>query len=270
MTRGRGFEGRAGPSTTEPAERQGPVRVAVLLSGGGSNLGALLEAERATGPAGAAESGAAALDAAPSRIVLVVSDRPGAGGLERARAAGIATAVLKVRDRPAVDVAADLRRALVGHGVELVLLAGYLRLLPAPVVQEWSGRVLNIHPALLPAFGGQGMWGRHVHEAVLRSGARWSGPTVHLVDERYDEGRILAQWPVPVQPRDTADTLAARVLAAEHRLFPIVVARAAEAVRLGREIPSLSVPPEALPGPFHDSFGAVAEPITASLEDQEP
>lgn len=228
------------------------MRVAVLVSGGGSNLGALLEAERAAGPAH------------PSRIVLVVSDRPEAGGLERARAAGIATAVVAVRDRTPDEVSAEMVTHFRDRQIELVLLAGYLRLLPAPVVREWSGRVLNIHPALLPAFGGQGMWGRHVHEAVLRSGARWSGPTVHLVDERYDEGRILAQWPVPVQPDDTPAALAARVLEAEHRLYPIVVARVAESLRRGQPAEPLSATTDLLAGPTADSFMPHSEPFTAS------
>jgi folate-dependent phosphoribosylglycinamide formyltransferase PurN len=115
------------------------------------------------------------------------------------------------------------------HRVDLVVLAGYLKLVPAGVAQAFRNRMLNIHPALLPEFGGPGMYGHHVHEAVIASGARVSGATVHLVDEEYDRGAILAQARVPVLPGDSADTLAARVLRAEHQLLPAVVLAAAEA-----------------------------------------
>ena len=178
-----------------------PVRVAVLASGGGTNLQALLDA---CGPG------------TPALIVRVVSNRADAGALERARQAGIPAVVL----RDPAD-AGELLAAL--GDVDLVVLAGYLKLVPAPVVARFPRRLINIHPALLPAFGGPGMYGRRVHEAVLASGARISGPTVHLVDERYDHGRVLAQWPVPVLAGDTPEGLAARVLEAEHRLLPEVV-----------------------------------------------
>jgi folate-dependent phosphoribosylglycinamide formyltransferase PurN len=108
-------------------------------------------------------------------------------------------------------------------GADLLVLAGFLKLIPEPVVRAHRGRILNIHPALLPAFGGPGMYGRRVHEAVLQSGARISGATVHIVDEQYDHGPIVAQWPVPVLEHDDPETLAARVLEVEHRLLPEVV-----------------------------------------------
>jgi len=179
--------------------------VAVFASGGGTNLQALLDYE-ARG--------------ARYRVVLVVSDRADAGALERARSAGRAAVHVPVRERDASDVARDTLRALETHGVQAVFLAGYLRLVPAEVVEAFPGRMLNVHPALLPAFGGQGMYGRRVHEAVVAAGARVSGVTVHFVDEHYDTGRIFAQWPVPVRPDDDAERLAARVLAVEHRLYP--------------------------------------------------
>lgn len=196
------------------AERR--VAAAVFASGSGSNLQALLDAEAA--------------GAAPWATRLVVSDREGAGALDRARAAGVETRVTS---------ATQTLAALEGAGVEVVFLAGYLKLVPAPVVARFRGRMLNIHPALLPAFGGKGMWGRRVHEAVLSSGARITGPTVHLVDERYDEGRILAQWPVPVLADDTPASLAARVLAEEHRLYPLAAAHLCRAVLNGREVEPL-------------------------------
>ena len=178
-----------------------PVRVAVLASGGGTNLQALLDA---CGPA------------APARVTRVVSNRADAAALERARAAGIPAVVL----RDPAD-AAELLAAL--GDADLVVLAGYLKLIPAAAVARFPRRMINIHPALLPAFGGPGMYGHRVHAAVLASGATASGATVHYVDEQYDRGPIIAQRTVPVLPGDTAETLAARVLTVEHELLPQVV-----------------------------------------------
>jgi phosphoribosylglycinamide formyltransferase 1 len=178
-----------------------PVRVAVLVSGGGTNLQALLDA----------------LPNSPgARVARVISSRSDAGALQRARRAGVPTTVL--RDP---NDAAELLAALAD--AELVVLAGYLKLVPAAVVSHFRGRMINIHPALLPDFGGPGMYGRHVHEAVLASGARESGATVHYVDAEFDRGQIIAQERVPVSPTDTPQSLAARVLEAEHRLLPKVV-----------------------------------------------
>lgn len=191
-----------------------PMRVAVAVSGRGSNLEALL---RALGPN------------APARVVLVLSDRTDAPAVGRAAERGLATVTLRNH--------ADGREwlsALERHGVDLLVLAGYLQLVPADVVGRYRGRILNVHPALLPAFGGKGMYGRRVHEAVLASGARESGATVHLVDEVYDRGAILGQARVPVLPGDDAASLAARVLEAEHRLLPAAVLAAAAA---GRPVP---------------------------------
>jgi formyltetrahydrofolate-dependent phosphoribosylglycinamide formyltransferase len=180
-----------------------PARIAVLASGGGSNLGALFTH----------------VDAHPAtaRIVLVLSDKASAGALTRARERNVANAVIDHRDGNALVA---LLRA---HAVDLIVLAGYLKLLPVEVVRAFPGRVINVHPALLPAFGGHGMYGRHVHAAVVAAGVRVSGVTVHFVDEAYDRGAIIAQWPVPVFPHDTPDDVAARVLRVEHRLLPHVV-----------------------------------------------
>ncbi|HXY68430.1 MAG TPA: phosphoribosylglycinamide formyltransferase [Gemmatimonadales bacterium] len=181
------------------------MRLAVLASGHGSNLQALLDAFRDPDAAAA--------------VALVVSNKAGAGALERAAAAGVPTATIAEDGRDAMRLLALLAE----HRIELVVLAGYLKRVPDDVVRAFRGRMLNVHPALLPAFGGPGMYGRRVHEAVLKSGARVSGATVHLVDEQYDHGEIVAQWPVPVRADDTPETLAARVLAVEHRLLPAVV-----------------------------------------------
>ncbi len=182
-------------------ERAGPVRVAVLVSGGGTNLQALLDALQ---------------DSPFARITRVISNRDDAGALARVRAAGVPATVLS-DPADATELLAALRDA------NLVVLAGYLKLVPAAVVSRFRGRMINIHPALLPAFGGPGMYGHHVHEAVLASGAKESGVTVHFVDEAFDRGAIIAQERVPVKPGDTPESLAARVLEAEHRLLPKVV-----------------------------------------------
>lgn len=186
-----------------------PYRVAVCVSGSGTNLQSLLD--RLQGDA-------------PARVVLVLSNRRDAGGLDRARAAGLPAEVFA----DASDAAEWITR-LGRRDVDLVVLAGYLKLVPAGVIQKYTGRIVNVHPALLPAFGGPGMYGRRVHEAVLASGAVESGPTVHLVDEVYDRGAILGQRRVPVLPTDSAESLAQRVLAEEHRLLPEVVLAAARA-----------------------------------------
>jgi formyltetrahydrofolate-dependent phosphoribosylglycinamide formyltransferase len=190
------------------------MRLAVCVSGRGSNLQALIDA----------------LDRSPlAQVVLVLSNRPDTPALELARERGInAVALTDYRDP------FEWLARLSSEAVDLVVLAGYLKLVPAEVIAAYRGRILNIHPALLPAFGGPGMYGKRVHETVLASGARVSGATVHLVDEEYDRGEILAQARVPVLPGDTPESLAARVLEAEHRLLPAVVLKAAEA---GRPVP---------------------------------
>jgi len=189
-----------------------PVRVAVLASGGGTNLQALLDAL----------NGASITPLA--RVTRVVTNRATAGALERARNSGVPATVLQNPDDPA-EVLAALGDA------QLVVLAGYLKLIPASVVARFRGRMINIHPALLPDFSGAGMYGHHVHEAVLASGTKESGVTIHFVDEAFDRGAIIAQERVPVEPGDTPDSLAARVLAAEHRLLPKVVLDLAERIR---------------------------------------
>ena len=190
------------------------MRVAVAVSGRGSNLQALLD--RLTGDA-------------PAKISLVLSNRADAGAIERARNQGVPTAVLV---NPADGD--EWLRHLQSASIDLLVLAGYLKLVPRTVVTGYRGRIINIHPALLPDFGGAGMYGEKVHAAVLASGARESGATVHLVDEEYDRGPILGQARVPVEPGDTADSLAARVLGVEHRLLPAAVLAAAHA---GRPVP---------------------------------
>lgn len=184
-------------------------QIAVFVSGSGTNLQALLD--RFPDSKGG-----------PARVSRVIASRPGIGAIARAEQAGVPWSVL-----PAGLDSAALGEAMLAElsiaEADLVVLAGFLKLIPEPVVRAYRGRILNIHPALLPSFGGSGMYGRRVHEAVLQSGARISGATVHVVDEVYDHGPIVAQWPVPVLESDDAETLAARVLVVEHRLLPDVV-----------------------------------------------
>jgi phosphoribosylglycinamide formyltransferase 1 len=181
------------------------TRIAVLASGGGTNLQAILDHFVALG------------NAACGEVVVVASNRPSAGALERARAAGIEALVFDARSED------DLLRILTGHDIQLIALAGYLRLVPPSVIARYSGRIVNVHPGPLPAFGGAGMYGVRVHEAVLAAGLPESAVTVHLVTERYDDGPPLATWPVPVLDNDTPDALAARVLRVEHIIFPRII-----------------------------------------------
>ena len=201
------------------------VPFAVLASGSGTNMQALLDHER---------------DGAAYRVELLITDRECAAE-ERARAHGRAVhrVAFTGEGTGGADAAANDRRAaevlclLQRHHAGGILLAGFLRLVPPAVCAAYRGGILNIHPALLPAFGGKGMYGHHVHEAVLRTGAALSGPSIHFVDERYDEGRIVAQWPVPVLPGDSPDTLAARVLRVEHALYPAAADALARALEGG-------------------------------------
>jgi len=186
------------------------VKLAVFVSGSGSNLQALIDASK---------SGILSAE-----IALVVSNRRDAYGLERAAGEGIDTFVFKSKKYSSPPEAGRaLLEELRQHEVDYIALAGYLRLLPAEVVQAYRGHIVNIHPALLPKYGGKGMYGHHVHEAVIANGDKESGVTIHIVDEIYDHGQILEQARIPVMPDDTPDTLAARVLKQEHRLYPRVL-----------------------------------------------
>ena len=193
------------------------MRIGVLVSGRGSNLASLLEAERAG-------------TLAPATVACVVSNRPGALALERAAAAGKPAVVVDHKahaSREAFEAA--VLAALAEHGVEAVVLAGFMRLLTPSFVDRWRDRMINIHPSLLPAFPGA-----HAHRDALAYGVRVSGCTVHFVDAEMDTGAVILQAAVPVLEDDTEDTLAARVLAEEHVLLPRAVSLLA-AGRLSRE-----------------------------------
>lgn len=182
--------------------------IAVLISGGGTTLQNLIDriADRTL----------------PARIVQVISSRRGAGGIERAIRAGLPVEIVERRSFPSIEAFSDRTFGLCrAAGARLVCLGGYLQLLRIP--DDFRLKVINIHPALLPAFGGKGMYGHHVHEAVLDYGAKVSGCTVHFVDEHYDHGPVIAQRAVPVDDDDTPDSLAARVFRAECELYPEVI-----------------------------------------------
>lgn len=199
---------------------KGRKRAAILISGRGSNMAALIEAARNP--------------SYPVEIAAVISNRPEAPGLARAREAGlIAEAIDHKAFASRSDFEAALEARLEAHVVDLVVLAGFMRLMTAPFVQSWAGRMINIHPALLPAFPGLA-----THERALESGVRLHGCTVHYVTPGMDEGPIIAQAAVPVLPGDTASDLAARVLHAEHRLYPVALARVArgEAPVMGERV----------------------------------
>lgn len=187
------------------------TRVAVLASGRGSNLRALHEYLSHE------------VRAREIKVALVLSDRPDAGALAYAAESGMAGAALDAGTGESVGLMMHLKE----HEIDFVVLAGFLKLVPSGVVRAYRGRMLNVHPALLPAFGGKGMYGRRVHEAVLATGARVTGVTVHFVDDQYDRGPIVTQWPVPVFHDDTADSLGARVIRVEHLLLPRTVAAVA-------------------------------------------
>jgi phosphoribosylglycinamide formyltransferase-1 len=181
------------------------ARVAVLISGRGSNMAALLAA--------------AARSNYPAEIVRVISNRADAAGLRVAADAGVATAVIDHRGRDRAAFEADLDAGLRAAGVELVCLAGFMRLLSAPFVERWHDRVLNIHPSLLPAFPGL-----DTHERALAAGVKVHGCTVHFARAKVDDGPIVAQGAVAVLSGDTPESLAARVLAVEHKLYPHALA----------------------------------------------
>ena len=171
----------------------------------------------------------------PARVAVVISNNAGSGALRRARLAGVDAIHLSeatAGDAAALDTA--LLDTLSSHRVEVVLLAGYMKRLGPGVLAKFGGRVLNTHPALLPGFGGQGMYGMNVHRAVVAAGEKVSGASIHLVDDQYDTGQVLAQVTVPVEPADTPEQLAARVQAAERELLVGVLADIASGrLRLG-------------------------------------
>jgi phosphoribosylglycinamide formyltransferase-1 len=188
-----------------------PLQIGVFASGKGTNFSAILKA---------IDGGLLRAD-----VRILISNNPDAGALDIARTRGIPAEVVSSGDYRSRELFVDRLTGLLNqHGVDFIALAGYLKKIPAEVVAVYPGRICNIHPALLPSFGGKGMYGRHVHEAVLARGCKVTGVTVHLVDEKYDCGPIVLQQCVPVLDDDTPETLAARVLEVEHALYPRALA----------------------------------------------
>jgi phosphoribosylglycinamide formyltransferase 1 len=191
-----------------------PLRIGVLASHEGTTLQAILDA--------------CAAQEIAARVVTVISNNGGSGALRRAREAGAEAVHLSGKTHPEPDALdAAIIQALGASEVDVVMLAGYMKKLGPALLARYRGRILNTHPALLPKFGGHGMYGMHVHEAVLRAGETESGPSVHLVDEEYDTGRVLAQAQVPVEKNDAPETLAARVQECERRLVVAVLGQIA-------------------------------------------
>src|SRR5438876_5904521 len=194
-------------------------RVAILISGRGSNMVALIEAAKAAD--------------FPAEIVLVISNRADAAGLEKAKASGISTAVIESnsfgKDRTGFE--AVLQSALEQHGIELICLGGFMRLFTAEFAKRWYGRMLNIHPSLLPSFPGL-----DPHGQALRAGVKISGATVHFVIPETDAGPVVMQGAVPVSDHDTVETLSERILEVEHRIYPDALRLLAEGkIRLERD-----------------------------------
>lgn len=181
------------------------INIAVFASGGGSNARKIIEHFKSS---------------VVGRVVLVISNRRDAGVLEIAAANGVETMVI---DRPYFYESEEILKALESRQVGMVVLAGFLWLVPAYLVRAFPGRMLNIHPALLPKYGGKGMYGHHVHEAVKAAGETESGMTIHLVNEHYDDGDIVFQAKCSVGPEDTPEDIARNVLALEHRYYPEII-----------------------------------------------
>ena len=191
-------------------------KLAVLVSGGGSNLQSIIDQTKNGILKDIAE------------VVIVISNNPSAYGLERAKKENIKAVALDYKNMDKKDYDEQLYKLIQESGADLICLAGYLKKVPDVIVKEYKSRVLNIHPALLPKFGGKGMYGHFVHEAVVKAKEKKSGPTVHYVDENYDTGSIILQTEVPVYETDSPEDVAARVLVQEHIIFPKAIKKVIE------------------------------------------
>ncbi|KAI4295986.1 hypothetical protein L6164_035979 [Bauhinia variegata] len=214
-----GLVGSEGSEIRDQVKRK---KLAIFVSGGGSNFRSIHEASLRGSVHG--------------DIAVLVTNKSECGGAEYARNNGIPVVLFPAPKDDSNGLSpSDLVNILRGFEVDFVLLAGYLKLIPVEMIRAYERSIINIHPSLLPAFGGKGYYGRKVHKAVIASGARYSGPTIHIVDEHYDTGRILAQRVVPVLANDTAEELAARVLKEEHQLYVEVVEALCEERIIWRE-----------------------------------
>lgn len=185
-----------------------PVRIAILVSG--KSRGSTMEAIIRACQHGRIEG----------QVACVIGVRPDSPALEKAETLGVRVIALNPKSFPDDNAyGSALMKIFIDAEIDLICLAGYMRLLPPPIVRHFKGRIMNIHPALLPLFGGRGMYGEHVHRAVIESGMKVAGCTVHFVDEAYDTGPIILQTAIPIEPNDTPETLAARLLPEEHETY---------------------------------------------------
>ena len=191
-------------------------KLAVLVSGGGSNLQSIIDETKNGILKDIAE------------VVIVISNNPSAYGLTRAEKANIKAVALDYKNMDGKDYDAKMYNLIKESEADLICLAGYLKKIPEKIVNEYKSRILNIHPALLPKFGGKGMYGHFVHEAVVKAKEKKSGATVHFADENYDTGSIIIQKEVPVYETDSADDVAKRVLVVEHEIFPKAIKKVIE------------------------------------------
>lgn len=190
-----------------------PTRIAIMVSGQGrgTNMQAIIDA--------------CASGKINGEVVLVIGVKDDAPAMERARSVGVKALTIAPKDyATAEDYDNAIFQTLAEHRVDLICLAGYMRVLGAKIVEHWRNRIMNVHPALIPSFCGKGMYGHHVHEAVIARGVKYTGVTVHFVDEDYDTGPIILQTVVPVEDDDTPETLAARVLKHEHQTYTDAIA----------------------------------------------
>jgi phosphoribosylglycinamide formyltransferase-1 len=191
------------------------LKLAIFSSHEGTNMQSIIDASKA-----------GKLDA---EVVCIISNNSESGALRRAAKEGISGYHISSKEFPLEsDLVSEMLKVLRLHEVDLIILAGYMKIIPAELIAQFRNHILNIHPALLPKFGGKGMYGMYVHKAVIEAGEKESGPTVHLVDEIYDNGRILHQRKVPVIPEDTPETLAAKVLIEEHKIYVETIQMIAE------------------------------------------
>ena len=193
-------------------------KLAVLVSGGGSNLQSIIDATKNGILKDIAE------------VVIVISNNPLAYGLERAKKGNIKAVALDYKNMDKQDYDDQMYKLIRESGADIICLAGYLKKVSDKIVKEYKSRILNIHPALLPKFGGKGMYGHFVHEAVVKAKEKKSGPTVHYVDENYDTGSIILQKEVPVYETDTPEDVAKRVLVQEHIIFPQAIKKVIESL----------------------------------------
>ena len=191
-------------------------KLAVLVSGGGSNLQSIIDETKNGVLKNIAE------------VVIVISNNPSAYGLTRAEKANIKAVALDYKNMDGKDYDAKMYNFIKESEADLICLAGYLKKIPKKIVNEYKSRILNIHPALLPKFGGKGMYGHFVHEAVVKAKEKKSGATVHFADENYDTGSIIIQKEVPVYETDSAEDVAKRVLVVEHEIFPKAIKKVIE------------------------------------------